>query len=84
MINQKILKEGETGTVYTLSQFAEKALRILEEEGNIDEVVILANSIKEMQNDHITPPSCIYPLPEGYEYHFSGFFGQVLGIMRKR
>lgn len=83
MINQKILKEGETGTAYTLSQFAEIALKTLKEEENIDEVVILANAIKEMQDDHITPPRCIHVLPEEYEYRFSGFFGQVLGIIRK-
>lgn len=57
MINQEILKGGETGeTVYTLSQFALRALKILQEKPRIDEVVILANAVKELKETHITPP----------------------------
>jgi len=72
----------EDGTVRTLEEFADCAVKHLEGHPEFDEVVQLAHHITELQNDHMTPPALIYRLPEGYRYNWSGFSGQVLGIMR--
>lgn len=66
----------------TLAEFADRALEILNTSLYYDEVVLLANNIVELQTDYKTPPRHIYPLPEGFEYNFSGFWGHVLGVRR--
>ena len=80
---QKILDEGnEEKNKISLEDFAKIALEYMNEHVLTNEVVKLANDIKELEHNYFTPPRNIYPLPEGYEYRFSGFFGQVLGICR--
>ena len=80
MVNQHII---EGGNIRSLKEFADKAISHLEENPYCDEVVQLADHITELENDKMTAPRDIYPLPEGYEYNFSGFFGQVIGVGRR-
>ncbi len=63
-------------------EFAETAIAFLEKRNDCDEVVQLADHITELENDKKTAPQNIQPLPEGYEYNFSGTFGQVIGVGR--
>lgn len=80
MVNQEIIEDS---TKRTLSDFANLAITYLKEHPEVDEVVQLANNIIELEHDTMTAPRYIYPLPEGYEYNFSGFWGQVIGIGRE-
>lgn len=77
MVNQHIVEDGEKRS---LQEFADKAVSFLKQHQEYDEVVQLANNITELEHDSRTAPENIYVLPEGYEYNFSGFFGQVIGI----
>ena len=78
---QKVMPEGEK---LTLKEFADQAVVYLKAERQFDnEVVTLANDIVELEKDFMTRPDVLYPLSEGYEYRFSGFWGQVIGVVRK-
>jgi len=79
MVAQYIIEDGKTRSI---KEFAETALAFLEKRKDCDEVVQLADNITELANDKKTAPHNIHPLPEGYEYNFSGFFGHVAGIGR--
>jgi len=79
MVSQKIIEDG---TKRTLGEFAKLAIAYLEQDFELDEVVQLANNITELEHDAMTAPNRIYELPEGYEYNFSGFWGQVIGVGR--
>lgn len=81
MVAQDIIEDGKTRT---LKEFARYAIAFLENTPTYDEVVQLADHITELENDKRTPPRNIHQLPEGYEYNFSGFFGQVIGVGRTR
>ena len=74
---------AEDGTIRTLKEFADLAIKHLEAHPPDDEVVQIANHITELAQDSKTRPDILYPVPEGYRYRFSGFFGQVIGIARK-
>jgi hypothetical protein len=78
--NQHILEEGKK---ITLKEFADKSIFHLEH--NVygeNEVVKHANDIIELEHDFMTRPDNIVPLPDGYNYRFSGFMGCVLGITK--
>lgn len=78
--NQEIIEDGSKRT---LAEFATKAIKLLEAgRYGINEVVQQANSIIELEHDHITRPDHYHRLPEGYSYRFSGFAGQVIGIVK--
>lgn len=79
MVAQYIIEDKKTRS---LKEFAETAIAFLEKRNDCDEVVQLADHITELENDKKTAPQNIHPLPEGYEYNFSGTFGQVIGIGR--
>ena len=79
MVNQHIIEDGNKRP---LSEFAQCAIIYLEQHPECDEVVQQAANITELENNALTPPRIIYALPEGYEYNFSGFFGQVIGVGR--
>lgn len=81
---QHVLDEGKEGkNKITLEEFAKIAIEHLEKKFPYDnEVVKIANDIEELEHDTMTPPRNIYPLPNGYEYRFSGYFGQVVGICK--
>lgn len=76
---QHLIEDGKTRS---LKEFAETAVALLEKRPRCDEVVQLADHITELENDKMTAPRHIHPLPEGYEYNFSGFYGQVIGVGR--
>ncbi len=78
MIQHIIEDEGKR----SLSEFAQCAIIYLGQHPECDEVVQQAISITELEKDGLTPPENTYPLPEGYEYNFSGFWGQVIGVGR--
>lgn len=80
MVAQYIIEDGEKRS---LKEFADIAVTYLEKTPTCDEVVQLADNITELENDKMTAPRHIYQLPEGYEYNFSGFFGQVIGVGRQ-
>jgi hypothetical protein len=78
--NQEIIEDG---TKRTLAEFATEAITLLEEGKNgINEVVLQANSITELEHNCMVHPETAYPLPTGYSYRFSGFWGQVIGIVK--
>lgn len=77
MVNQQIVEDGHKRP---LQEFADSAVAFLQAHPDHDEVVQQANNITELEQDAKTAPRHIYPLPEGYEYNFSGFYGQVIGI----
>ena len=79
MVRQFIMTTGEKRS---LKEFADAAVAHLKDHPNTDEVVQLAENIKELENDTVTAPQNIYSLPEKYEYNFSGFYGQVIGVGR--
>lgn len=79
MVIQHIIEDGQKRR---LKQFVEDAVAYLKEHPEYDEVVQLADNISELENDRINRPSVYHNLPEGYEYNFSGFWGQVIGIGR--
>ena len=79
MVNQHIVEDKNTRS---LKEFAEIAIPFLEKDADCDEVVQLADHITELANDKSNPPRYVCPLPDGYEYNFSGTFGQVIGIGR--
>ena len=79
MIKQYI---AEDGLKRSLPEFAQSAVIYLEYHPECDEVVQLANHIEELENDRKTAAQNIYDLPEGYEYNFSGFAGNVIGVVR--
>jgi len=66
-----------------LKEFADASVRFLTGSDEYNEVVRLADSITELKNDKMTRPDILYPLPEGFRYRFSGFWGQVIGVMRE-
>ena len=72
----------EDGNKRPLSEFAQSAIIYLEQHRECDEVVQQADNITELENDKMTAPRHIYPLSDGYEYNFSGFWGQVIGVGR--
>lgn len=72
----------EDGTQRTLKQFADRAVAYLNNNPGEEEVVQLADNINELKNDAMTKPDTIHPLPVGFQYYFSGFFGQVIGVGR--
>lgn len=80
MVAQYIIEDGKTRS---LEEFAKTAIEFLEKTPTCDEVVQLADHITELEHDKMTPPRNIHPLPEGYEYNFSGFSGQVIGVGRR-
>lgn len=69
-------------TKRTLQEFAQIAVEYLQQHPECDEVVMLADNIVELKKDPVSQPDVYYKLPEGYEYAFSGFYGQVIGIGR--
>jgi len=79
MVRQHIVEDGKKRP---LSEFAQAAVTYLEQHAECDEVVQLADNITELENDKVNPPSVYHELPQGYEYNFSGFFGQVIGVGR--
>jgi len=79
MVNQQIIEDGNKKP---LGEFAQCAIIYLEQHPECDEVVQLADNITELEHDAMTAPKHIYGLPEGYEYNFSGFYGQVIGVGR--
>jgi len=72
----------QDGKKRSLKEFADHAVEILKANTSTDEVVQLANGIIELEHDAMMAPQSIYPLPDGFEYNFSGFFGQVIGVGR--
>jgi hypothetical protein len=76
--NQKV----EEWRDIALADFARRSISFLQEHQHYDEVVMYANDVMELRKDCITPPEQIHALPDGFEYNFSGFFGQVLGVRR--
>ena len=80
MVNQQIIEDGSKRS---LEEFAQCAIIYLEQHPECDEVVQLADNITELEHDALQSPQLIYPLPECYEYCFSGFYGQVIGVGRK-
>lgn len=81
-MNQQILKAGEKRSLAEFAKIATDYLESIPPE-LCDEVVQLADDITELKHDCRTSPETLHPLPNGYEYRFSGFFGQVIGIGRK-
>lgn len=79
MVAQKIIEDG---IMRSLKDFAELAVDFLSKDPALDEVVQQASHITELEHDFITPPRLLHPLPDGYEYNFSGFWGQVIGVGR--
>ncbi len=79
-MKQQVIEDGSTRT---LKEFTERALKHLQENSWDDEVVQLANHITEIAADTMTRPDIIHPLPEGYHYRFSGFWGQVISVARE-
>jgi len=79
MVNQLIIEDGKKRS---LKEFADAAVAYLKDHPETDEVAQLADDIVELEHDAKTAPQTIYALPEGYEYNFSGFYGQVIGIGR--
>ncbi len=79
MVNQHSVEDGHKRP---LSEFAQSAILYLEQHLEEDEVVQQAGNITELENDKMTAPQMIYELPECYEYNFSGFWGQVIGVGR--
>jgi hypothetical protein len=73
----------EDGTARTLQEFADLAIRHLKANPCDEEVVQIADNITELAQDSMTRPDTLYPLPKGYCYRFSGFFGQVIGVARE-
>jgi len=67
-----------------LEEFATASILFLASNPAYEEVVRLANSITELKGDHITRPESIQTLPEGFYYRFSGFYGQVIGVVRDK
>ena len=79
MVCQHIVENGQKRT---LEEFVLLALSHLEQHLGDDEVVQQADNIIELEHDAMTAPQRIYELPDGYEYNFSGFYGQVIGVGR--
>ena len=79
MVNQLIIEDS---TKRNLKRFADDGIAFLKDNPEYDEVVQQAKNITELEHDLRIPPRLIHPLPEGYEYNFSGFFGQVIGVGR--
>jgi hypothetical protein len=73
----------EDGSTRSLKEFADLAIKHLEAHPLDEEVVQIADHITELAHDFKTRPDIIYPVPLGYQYRFSGFFGQVIGVARK-
>lgn len=73
---------AEDGSTRSLEEFADLALKHLDANPLDEEVVQLADHITELAADTMTRPDIIYPIPKGYHYRFSGFWGQVIGIVR--
>ena len=78
-MNQKIVEDGNTRT---LKEFANVAIKSLEADATLEEVVQLANHITEIASNFMTRPDILFPLPDNYKYYFSGFLGQVIGVGR--
>lgn len=78
-MNQRIIEDGNKRS---LQEFAQCAIIYLEQHPECDEVVQQADNITELENDKMSAPHNFYELPEGYEYNFSGSFGQVIGVGR--
>ncbi len=76
---QKIIEDGNQRT---LREFAHMALDHLKDSKFDNEVVQQAANIVELEHDAKTHPNRIYELPDGYGYRFSGYFGQVIGIVK--
>jgi hypothetical protein len=74
---------AEDGSTRSLKEFADLAIKHLEENPLDEEVVQLADHITELAHDSMTRPDVIYPVPEEYRYRFSGFWGQVIAVARK-
>lgn len=72
----------EDGSQRTLKEFADSAVEYLNAYPREEEVVQLADNITELKDNKMTKPDIIHPLPAGFQYYFSGFFGQVIGIGR--
>jgi len=72
----------EDGSQRALKEFADSAVAYLKEHPEEDEVVQLADNITELNNDALTRPDITHPLPAGFQYYFSGFWGQVIGVGR--
>lgn len=79
MVRQHIIEDGQRRS---LQEFAQLAVTYLEQHPECDEVVQLADNIKELEFDKVNPPTIYHELPQGYEYNFSGFYGQVIGVGR--
>ncbi|MBA7628956.1 hypothetical protein ES703_36453 [subsurface metagenome] len=79
MVRQNLIEDGQKRS---LVEFAQVAVTYLEQHPECDEVVQLADHIEELENDKMTRPDNIHELPQGYEYNFSGFYGQVIGVGR--
>lgn len=78
--NQEIIEDGSERT---LAEFAARAVELLEVgKCGINEVVMQADSVTELRRSSMAMPKFLHPLPEGYSYRFSGFFGQVIGIVK--
>jgi len=81
VVNQHIVEDGSKRS---LKEFADAALEYLKDHLEENEVVQLASNILELENNALTAPRVIYPLPDGFEYNFSGFYGLVIGVGRAR
>jgi len=77
--SQEIIENGEKRS---LRDFAEKAIAYLNEHPGDNEVVQQAENILELEKDSRTSPETIHELPDGFQYYFSGFYGQVIGVGR--
>lgn len=78
-MNQHIVEDGKKRP---LDEFANSAILYLRRHPECDEVVQQADNIVELGHDGKTRPENIYELPVAYEYCFSGFHGQVIGVGR--
>jgi len=68
----------------SLRDFAAAALDMLSTQPGVDEVVLLVKDVVEIESDCQTPPGSIHPLPDGYVYRFSGWWGMYLGVCRSQ
>ena len=72
----------ENGQMRSLQKFADYAVEYLARHPSCEEVVQLADHITELEKNSMTKPDTLYPLPATFQYYFSGFLGQVIGVGR--
>jgi len=80
MVNENIVEDG---TTRTLKKFADAAIAYLKDHPREDAVIQQTNHTTQLVNNTLTSPDRIYPLPEGYEYNFTGYYGQDIGVGRQ-